>query len=79
MNTVNETGKKAGKFLYRTHELRSPDNQPEGSSISVVNLKTGVTTLLAQDPSYDALDGIRWTPWKTIVFAEEKTDGRFLK
>ena len=39
MNTVNETGKKAGKFLYRTHELRNPANQPEGGSISVVNLE----------------------------------------
>lgn len=79
MNTVNETGPKAGRFMYRTHELRSPANQPEGGSVSVVDLKTGETTLLAQDPTYDALDGIRWTPWGTIVFAEEKTEGRFFE
>lgn len=79
MNTVNETGKQAGKFLYRTHELRSPANQPEGGSVTVVNLETGETTLLAQDISYDAVDGIRWTPWQTLLFAEEKTNGRFFE
>lgn len=79
MNTVNESGKKAGKYLYRTHELRSPANQPEGGSVTVVDLKTGETTLLAQDPTFDALDGIRWTPWNSLVFAEEKTNGRFFE
>ena len=62
MNTVNETGKMSGRFMYRTHELRSPNNQPEGGSVSVVDLKTGKTKLLAQDPDWNALDGIRWTP-----------------
>ena len=50
MNTVNETGPMAGRFLYRTHELRYPDNQPEGGTVSVVDLKTGETTILTQDP-----------------------------
>jgi len=79
MNTVNETGLMAGRFLYRTHELRYPDNQPEGGTVSVVDLETGETTILAQDPSYDALDGIRWSPWGTVVFAEETEGGRFLE
>ncbi len=79
MNTVNETGDMAGRFLYRTHELRYPSNQPEGGAVSVVDLETGETKLLVQDPSYDALDGIRWTPWGTVVMAEEKTGGRFFE
>jgi hypothetical protein len=79
MNTVNETGPMAGRFLYRAHELRFPDNQPEGGTVSVVDLKTGETTILAQDPGYDAVDGIRWSPWGTIVFAEETAGGRFLE
>lgn len=79
MNTVNETGNMAGRFLYRTHELRYPSNQPEGGAVSVVDLETGETKLLVQDPSYDALDGIRWTPWGTVVMAEEKTGGRFFE
>lgn len=79
MNTVNESGAMAGRFMYRTHELRYPANQPEGGTVSVVDLETGETTILAQDPSYNALDGIRWSPWGTVVFAEETTGGRFLE
>lgn len=79
MNTVNETGPERGRYMYRTHELRSPSNQPEGGSVSVVDLETGETRLLAQDPGYDALDGIRWTPWGTILFAEETTGGRLFE
>lgn len=76
MNTVNESGPMAGRFLYRTHEVRS---EPEGGAVSVVDLKTGETRILAQDPSWTALDGIRWTPWNTLVFAEETTGGRFFE
>jgi len=79
MNTVNETGKNAGRYLYRTHELRFPGNQPEGGTVSVVDLETGETSILVQDISYDALDGIRWTPWGTILFAEEKSAGRLFE
>jgi hypothetical protein len=79
MNTVNETGTQAGRFMYRTHELRYPDNQPEGGSVSVVDLETGETRLLVQDPGYDALDGIRWTPWGTVLFAEEVDGGRLFE
>lgn len=76
MNTVNETGRNAGRYMYRTHEVR---NVPEGGAISVVDLKTGETKILVQDVSWNALDGIRWTPWGTLVFAEETTGGRFFE
>ena len=79
MNNVNETGPMAGRFMYRTHELRYPANQPEGGTVTVVDLKTGETKILAQDPSWDALDGIRWTPWGTVLFAEEVTGGRLFE
>ena len=79
MNTVNETGPMAGRYMYRTHELRYPANQPEGGTVSVVDLETGETTILAQDPSYNALDGVRWSPWGTVVFAEETAGGRFFE
>ena len=79
MNTVNETGPMAGRYMYRTHELRAPRNQPEGGTVSVVDLETGETSILAQDASYNALDGIRWSPWGTIVFAEEVEGGRFFE
>ena len=76
MNTVNETGPQAGRFMYRTHEVRGV---PEGGAVSVVDLKTGETKLLAQDISWTALDGIRWTPWGSIVVAEETYGGRFFE
>jgi hypothetical protein len=76
MNTVNETGPQAGRFMYRTHEVRGV---AEGGAVSVVDLKTGVAKVIAQDPTYDALDGIRWTPWGTVLFAEEIDDGRLLE
>lgn len=79
MNTVNETGRMAGRFMYRTHELRLPDSLPEGGSVSVVDLQSGETKLLAQDPTWNALDGIRWTPWGTILFAEEVDGGRLFE
>ena len=81
MNTVNETGKNAGRFMYRTHEVRTGRGNDIidsiGGTISVVDLKTGLTKILAQDESYTALDGIRWTPWGTLLFAEETAGGRF--
>lgn len=76
MNTVNETGPQAGRFMYRTHEVRG---EPEGGAISVVDLKTGKTRILVQDTSWTALNGIRWTPWGTIIFAEEAKGGRLLE
>lgn len=79
MNVVNETGPDAGRYMYRTHELRFPANQPEGGAVSVVDLKTGETTLLASDAGWNALDGIRWTPWGTVLFAEEVQSGRLFE
>ena len=76
MLTVNENGPMAGRFLYRTHEM--PES-PEGGAVSVIDLITGKTSLLVQDPSWRMIDGIRWTPWGTLVFAEEKPGGRFFE
>ena len=76
MNTVNETGPQAGRYMYRTHEVRG---EPEGGAVSVVDLKTGEAKVIAQDTSYNALDGIRWTAWGTILFAEEVKGGRLFE
>ncbi|MEW8624907.1 MAG: alkaline phosphatase PhoX [Candidatus Thiodiazotropha sp.] len=79
MNTVNESGPQQGRFLYRTHELKLPESLPEGGSVSVVDLHSGESTVLVQDPSYNSLDGIRWTPWETLLFAEEVEGGRLFE
>ncbi len=74
MNTVNETGKHAGRYMYRTHEVRPSANNVgayTGGAVSVVDLKTGEAKLVVQRYDWEALDGIVWTPWQTILFAEE--------
>ena len=66
MNTLNETGPQAGRYLYRTHELGS------NGGISVTDLWTSETHVLVRRADWEALDGIVWTPWGTILFAEER-------
>lgn len=82
MNSVNETGKFAGRYLYRTHEVRGANGGAMGGVVSVVDLQTGETRILVGPDlaqPYQALDGIRWTPWGTLLFAEEVTGGRILE
>lgn len=71
MNTLNENGPHAGRYLYRTHEVRS------GSQVSVTDLWTGVTRVVAQRGDWERFDGIAWTPWGTILAAEETTRSSF--
>ena len=84
MHQSNETGKWAGRFLYRTHEVRAAldrdgNGVPEGpyGSLSVTDLQTGTTKLLVQRADWEALDGIKWTPWGTLLFAEETITAAF--
>jgi len=65
MHTQNETGPQAGRFLYRTHEVRA------GGQVSETDLVTGVTRIVAQRADWERFDGIAWTPWGTILAAEE--------
>lgn len=67
MMTVNETGHRSGRYLYRAHETGS------NSAVTVTDLETGVTSILAQRADWERFDGISWTPWGTIVVAEEVT------
>jgi hypothetical protein len=66
MLTFNETGPDAGRYLYRTHETGT------NGALSVTDIQTGQTRIVAQAPHYEALDGIVWTPWGTVLFAEER-------
>ena len=65
MHTQNETGAQAGRFLYRTHEIGA------NGQVSVTDLETNVTQIVAQRADWERLDGITWTPWGTILIAEE--------
>ena len=65
MHTVNETGPQKGRFLYRTHETTT------NGAVSVTDLQTGVSRILAQRADWERFDGIVWTPWGTILAGEE--------
>ena len=81
MNTVNESKMHAGRLLYRTHEVRGGAIGNDGNSlridgssggaVSVVDLKTGEAKEMATRTDWEALDGLVWTPWHTLLFAEE--------
>lgn len=89
MTVANETGKRAGRYLYRTHEVRPflydpactfgvvPQSAKDayvadgGGALSVIDTKKGTTKVLAQRGDWDALDGLLWSPWGTLLFAEE--------
>jgi len=64
MNTENETGPNAGRYLYRP---------TEGSvgEVSVTDLATGATKRLAFRPDWESMDPIAWTPWGTLLVGEE--------
>ena len=69
MTTLNENGNQAGRYLYRTHEVGS------NGAVSVTDLWTGETRILAQQANWGRLDGIAWSPWGTLLIAEERTGG----
>ena len=71
MNVQNETGPRAGRYLYQVHESGS------NGSLSVVDLATGVTRTIAQRADWESLDPTAWTPWGTLLFAEESNAARF--
>ncbi|ADU49164.1 alkaline phosphatase PhoX [Intrasporangium calvum] len=73
MNVHNETGPDAGRYLIRTHEVGS------NGAVSVVDLRTGEARVVAQDAGFKRLDGIEWTPWGTVLFAEETAGGRLFE
>jgi hypothetical protein len=71
MNTLNETGPRAGRYLYRVHEVGS------NASLSVTDLLTGTTKTIAQRADWESLDPTVWTPWGTLLFAEETNAAQF--
>jgi secreted PhoX family phosphatase len=71
MNTQNETGPEAGSFMYQSHEVVG------NGQVSEVDLETGATRVLAQRADWERLDGIVWTPWGSLLTAEEATNAVF--
>lgn len=67
MNTVNENGRKKGRFLFTVFETGQ-------SGVQRHDLWTGVTETVWQSPEpldHVAFDASFWTPWGTLITAEE--------
>ena len=64
MNTQNETGPFAGRYLYRPAEGAI-------GAVTVTDLETGATRQLAFRSDWESMDPIVWTPWGTILVGEE--------
>lgn len=67
MHTANETGPDAGRFLFTVYETSQ-------AGIQRTDLRTMQTTTIWAAPapgSHVAFDASRWTPWGSLLTAEE--------
>ena len=67
MNTVNETGPHKGRYLFTVFET-------DQSGVQRHDLELGVTDTIWQTPAsggHVAFDACYWTPWGTLITAEE--------
>lgn len=71
MLTLNETGPQAGRYLYRTHEVGN------FAALSRIDLWSGANELLVERQDWEAFDGLVWTPWGTLLMAEERINASF--
>ena len=71
MAAQNESGIDKGRYLYQVHEVGS------NGSVSVTDLRTGLTKRIAQRSDWESLDPVRWTPWGTLLIAEETNAAGF--
>lgn len=70
MNTLNETGKQTGRYLFTVYETGSAGVQRFDRKTGKVD--TIWASLSAVSPTnYVAFDASFWTPWGTLITAEE--------
>jgi len=72
MSTVNETGKHAGRYMYRTHEVRGGAIGNDGNSlridggsggaVSVVDLKNGISKEVVGRADWESGSGCAASP-----------------
>ena len=67
MNTQNESGPQAGRYLYRPAE----GSVSEVSVTDLQNLGPNSTKRFAFRADWESLDPIVWTPWGTLLIGEE--------
>jgi hypothetical protein len=67
MNTQNENGPQAGRYLYRPSE----GSIGEVTVTDLQNLGPNSTKRFAFRADWESMDPITWTPWGTILVGEE--------
>lgn len=82
MHTQNEHGVDAGRYVYRTHEVGgqapgAPRVTGAGGGLSVTDLTNGATRMLVERNDFERFDGIVFTPWGTLLAAEEVITASF--
>lgn len=70
MNTLNETGPQAGRFMFTPYETGT-------AGVKRLDLTTGqsVTIVPEGTQGFASGDASRWTPWGTYLTAEESWNG----
>ena len=62
--TTNKSDPDPERYVYRTHSLIA------NSSVSLTDTVTGASAIVAQRTDWERLDGILWTPRKTMLVGE---------
>ncbi|MDH5190168.1 MAG: PhoX family protein [Gammaproteobacteria bacterium] len=62
-----------GRFLYTSHEIFDQKICGHSPSLSRIDLVTNTRTILIK--GICAADGLKWTPWNTLLLGQEKGDG----
>lgn len=61
------------RFLFTSHEIFDISRAAKSGSLTRTDLKTGVTVTLMKGRR--AADGLKWTPWGTLLLGEEFSQG----
>jgi len=57
-----------GQLLYTATEVGS------NGQVTVTDMKTDEVAILAQEDYWNRLDGVKWTPWNTLLVGEESSN-----
>ena len=61
------------RYLFTSHETRS------NAGVTRIDLQEDVVEIILADEAFSRFDGLLWTPWGTVLVAEETTGGRLFE
>ncbi len=69
MNMLDPTG----RYLFTSHETRSE------AGVTRIDLEADEVVILLHSTQFVRLDGLLWTPWDTLLVAEERQGGQLFE